>query len=58
MRGVELTLNGLFLGPVSHLTGFPLILNGTQEMLVGKGISIQEYTKIGKIYKIIREKGD
>jgi hypothetical protein len=27
--------------------GLPLILNGTQEMLAGKGISLQEYSKIG-----------
>ena len=72
MRGVEITLNGLILGPLSNVIGLPLILNGTQEMLAGKGISIQEYTKIGiaferitnstifkktkKIYKIIRNK--
>ena len=74
MRGVEMTLNGLILRPISNVTGLPLILNGTQEMLAGKGLSIQEYTKIGiaferisnstivkkarKIYKIIRDKGE
>ena len=47
MRGVEITLNGLILRPLSNLVGLPLILNGTQEMLDGKGISLQEYTKIG-----------
>jgi hypothetical protein len=47
MRGVEITLNGLILRPISNLVGLPLILNGTQEMLAGKGISLQEYTKIG-----------
>jgi hypothetical protein len=47
MRGVEITLNGLILRPISNLLGLPLILNGTQEMLAGKGISLQEYTKIG-----------
>ena len=73
MRGVEITLNGLILRPISNVIGLPLILNGTQEMLVGKGLSIQEFTKIGiaferitnstivkksrKIYRIIRDKG-
>ena len=47
MRGVEITLNGLILRPISNLVGLPIILNGTQEMLGGKGISLQEYTKIG-----------
>ena len=69
MRVVEITLNGLILRPVSNVIGLPLILNGTQQMLVGKGIPIQEYKKIGiafermtnlsvvkKIYKIIRNK--
>ena len=72
MRGVEITLNGLVLKPLSNLVGLPLILNGTQEVLHGKGLSIEEYTKIGiafeklsnsaivkkgkKIYKIIRSK--
>lgn len=46
MRGVEITINGLVLRPISHITGLPLILNGTKEILVGKGLSIQEYTKI------------
>ncbi len=74
MRGVEIVLNGLILRPISNLVGLPLILNGTQEMLGGKGLSIQEYTKIGiaferisnstivqkvkKIYKIARNKGE
>jgi hypothetical protein len=47
MRGVEITLNSLILRPISNLVGLPLILNGTQEMLAGKGISFQEYAKIG-----------
>lgn len=47
MRGVEITLNGLILRPISNLVGLTLILNGTQEMLAGKGILLQEYTKIG-----------
>ena len=74
MRGVEITLNGLILRPISNVIGLPLILNGTQEMLAGKGLSIQEYTKIGiaferisnstivkkgrKVYRIIRNKGE
>ena len=72
MRGVEITLNGLILRPISNVIGLPLILNGTQEMLNGKGLSIQEYTKIGiaferitnstivqkgkKIFRVIRNK--
>lgn len=69
MRGVEITLNGLFLGPVSNIIGLPLVLNGTQELLVGKRLPIEEYAKIGasferitnsnclkKIYKIIRNR--
>ena len=74
MRGVEITLNGLILRPISNTIGLPLVLNGTQEMLAGKGLSIQEYTKIGiaferisnstvvkkakKIYGIIRDKNE
>ena len=74
MRGVEITLNGLILRPISNVIGLPLILNGTQEMLNGKGLSIQEYTKIGiaferisnstivkkvrKVYKIILGKDE
>ncbi len=74
MRGVEITLNGLIFRPISNVIGLPLILNGTQEMLAGKGLSLQEYTKIGiaferisnstlvkkgrKIYRIIRDKGE
>lgn len=74
MWGVEITLNGLILRPISNTIGIPLVLNGTQEMLVGKGLSIQEYTKIGiaferisnskiikktkKIFRVIREKDE
>jgi len=47
MRGVEITLNGLILGPISNLVGIPLVLNGTQEMLAGKGMTLKEYAKIG-----------
>ena len=46
MRGVEITLNGLILQPLSNVTGFPLILNGTSEILAGKGINITDYAKI------------
>ena len=72
MAGVEMTLNGLILRPISHIVGLPLILNGTQELIHGKGLSIQDYAAIGvafdqisnstlmkkirKIYKVIREK--
>lgn len=74
MRGVEITLNGIILRPISNLIGLPLILNGTQEMLAGKGLSIEEYAKIGiaferisnsniirkgkKIYRIILDKDE
>ena len=72
MRGVEITLNGLLLRPVSNVIGIPLVLNGTQELLAGKGLTAQEYSKIAiaferisnstlvnktkEIYKIIRGK--
>lgn len=72
MRGVEITLNGLILRPISNTIGLPLILNGTQEILAGKGLSFQESARIGlaferlcnstlvtkatKIYKILRNK--
>lgn len=72
MRGVEITLNGLILGPISRVIGLPLVLNGTQELLNGKGLSIEEFSKIGiafericnstvvrktrKIYDVIRNK--
>ena len=46
MRGVEITLNRLILQPLSNVTGFPLILNGTNEILAGKGINITDYAKI------------
>ena len=74
MRGVEITLNGLILRPISNTIGIPLVLNGTQEVLAGKGLSIQEYTKIGiaferisnskiikktkKIFRIFRDKDE
>ena len=74
MRGVEITLNGLILRPISNTIGLPLVLNGTQEMLAGKGLSIKEYTKIGiaferisnskiikktkKIFRIFRDKDE
>lgn len=33
MRGLEITVNGLILRPISNVLGLPLILNGTQEIL-------------------------
>ena len=53
MKGVEVTLHGLILRPISNVIGIPLIWNGTQEMLTGKGLSIQEYTKIGLAFERI-----
>ena len=37
LRGIEITLHGLVLRPISNVLELPLILNGTQEMLTGKG---------------------
>ncbi len=72
MRGVEIVVNGLALRPLSNLVGVPLILNGTQEMISGIGISVQDYGKVAfaferltnstvvqkikKIYKVLRAK--
>jgi hypothetical protein len=72
MRGVEIVLNGLALRPLSNLVGVPLMLNGTQEMISGIGISVQDYSKVAfaferltnstvvqkikKIYKVLRAK--
>ena len=53
MQGVEITVNGLILRPISNFVGLPLILNGTQEMRIGKGMSLQEYTKIGIAFERI-----
>lgn len=53
MRGVEITLNGLILRPISNLVGLPLILNGTQEILSGKKLTLEEYTKIGVAFERI-----
>lgn len=46
MWAVETTLNGIILKPLSNVTGFPLILNGTNEILGGKGIPVTDYAKI------------
>lgn len=51
MRTVEVVVNGLVLRPISNFIGLPLILNGTQEVLRGKGIPIQEWTKIGSSFQ-------
>lgn len=53
MRGVEVILNGLILTPLSNTLGLPLILNGTQEILSGKGVSMTEYTKIALAFERI-----
>ncbi len=44
IRSVEITLNSLLLRAISNVVGVPFILNGTQEMLTGKGLSLEEYT--------------
>ena len=46
MRGIEVVANKLMLVPLSNLVGVPLILNGTQELLKGKGIPLKRYAKI------------
>lgn len=57
MRGTEVILNGLILGPISRATGFPVILNGTQELLNGKGIEVKDYNKIGAAFdRIVNSK--
>lgn len=53
MRGIELTLNGLILTPISNAIGLPLMLNGTQELLKGKGIALQDYKAIGIAFEKI-----
>jgi len=54
MRGVEITLNGLLLRPISNVVGLPFLFNGTQEILAGKGLSLEDYTKIGIAFERIR----
>lgn len=72
MRGVEIVVNGLALKPLSNLVGMPFMLNGTQEILYGTGLSVKEYGKVAiaferlmnskvvkkikKIYDLIRDK--
>ena len=57
MWAVEVTLNGLILKPISNKTGFPLLLNGTSEVLHGKGIKINDFAQISvafeKVTKIV-----
>lgn len=50
MRFVEITLNGVILRPVSQVIGLPLVLNGTQELLNGNGLSVEEFSKIGTAF--------
>ena len=54
MRGVEIVLNGIVLRPISHLTGLPVVLNGTQELLNGKGLDIRDYNKIGEAFEQLK----
>lgn len=72
MWAVETTLNGLVLKPLSYFTGVPLLLNGTQALFDGKGLTVKEYAKIAmsfervsnstfikklkKIYTILKQK--
>lgn len=53
MRGVEVVLNGLILQPISNVIGLPLILNGTQEILNGQGMKIEDYAKISIAFERI-----
>ena len=57
MRCVEVVLNGVILKPISNLVGVPLLLNDTQEILKGKGITVKEYTKIGIAFEKINNSG-
>ena len=72
MKGVEVVVNGLVLNPVSGVVGLPMMLNGTDEMTSGMGISVRNYSKVAnamdritnsswykkvkEIYKICRRK--
>lgn len=51
MRGVEITLNGLILQPLSNVTGVPLMLNGTNRLLIGTGINITDYAKLNASFE-------
>lgn len=53
MRVVEVVLNGIILTRLSETTGLPLVLNGTEELLNGKGLSLQEFKKIGAAFERI-----
>jgi len=53
IKSVEITLTSLIFRPISHITGLSLVLNGTQEMIAGKGRTIKEYTKIGAAFEKI-----
>ena len=47
MRMVEIRVNELFLRLILNKIGLSFILNGTQEILNGKGLMIQEHARIG-----------
>lgn len=47
MRGVEITVNGLVLLPLSNLTGMPMIMNGTGLITEGAvGIQVKDYAQM------------
>ena len=41
------------LGPILRTTGLSIVLNGTQELLNGKGIAVKDYSKIGEAFRRI-----
>jgi hypothetical protein len=53
---VEFVLNGIILQPISKVTGFPMIINGTQEISRGIGIDFKDFTKIGIAASSLHEK--
>ncbi len=50
---VETVLNGLFLRPLSHFIGLPMILNATQEIQRGAGLDLKDAAQISKAYNRI-----
>lgn len=53
MKGVEIVLNNLILTPISNVVGLPLMINGTDTVLQGKGISVQNYLQIAASFERI-----
>lgn len=58
MKGTEVVLNGIILGPISRTTGLPLILNATDQVHNGKGILVTDFAQIGVAFERVAEKTD